>query len=131
MKKVKLHSSIFFLLNLAFGLFIFFSFSQCKTSNKAVSNETNICNETVPNESAVELDYSKSSLIIHYDAVIGSEELLKSIEEYGAKVSYKYDIINAIAIRLPENKSLENAEQYFKKVKGVMQVSRDYIHELN
>ena len=52
------------------------------------------------------------------------------MEKYGAEVVYDYNNFDCIAIRLPEGKTLEDAEAYFSKVKGVVQISRDRIMHL-
>lgn len=71
-------------------------------------------------------NYAPDTLIIRYDKTIGKQPLLDAVKAYGATVKYDYDIITGIAIKLPTNKSLRNAEKYFKKVKGVTAVERDY-----
>ena len=52
------------------------------------------------------------------------------MEKYGAEVVYYYNNFDCVAIRLPEDKTLEEAEAYFSKVKGVAQISRDRIMQL-
>ena len=52
------------------------------------------------------------------------------MEKYGAEVVYDYHNFDCIAIRLPEDKMLEDAEAYFSKVKSVVQISRDRIMHL-
>lgn len=96
------------------------SFTGCKSTNTAAPVAES---ETRP--------YLKDSLIIYYDAQIGKAELLKKIAEYGAVAKYQYAIINAVAVTIPKNKRITDAEAYFKKVSGVLQVQKDYIQSAN
>ena len=73
----------------------------------------------------VGLAYSPNTLIIYYDEGVGKEPLKKAAGKYGADVVYDYSIINALTIRIPDGKTLEEASKYFKKVKGVLEVSKD------
>ncbi len=75
-------------------------------------------------------EYSPSTLIISYDAEIGKETLLGAVKDYGAEIIYDYNIINAIAIKIPEGKTLQESIEYFRKVKGVLAVEKDRIYHL-
>lgn len=77
------------------------------------------------------LMYSPDVLIISYDLEVGKDPLKKAIRKYGASIIYDYRIINAIAIRIPANKELEDAVTHFEKVKGVLQVSKDRVYRLD
>jgi len=107
---------IFIISTIVFGLY------SCSTNNKIKEKEL------AENK---ELNYVKNSLIINYDPEIGNGELLKQIEKYGAKVDYKYENFNSVAITIPENKKLEDAEKFFKNVKGVSLISKNYIMKLD
>ncbi len=76
------------------------------------------------------LAYSPNTLIIYYDENVGREPLRKAAVKYKADVVYDYGIIDALAIRIPEGKTLEEAARYFRKVKGVIGVSRNEIYEV-
>lgn len=67
------------------------------------------------------------SLIVYYNGEKGKNALKKAVKKYGAEVMYDYQNFSGIAIRLPNNKSLADAQAYFSKVKGVTQVSRNRI----
>ncbi|MDO5615626.1 MAG: hypothetical protein Q4G16_05510, partial [Cruoricaptor ignavus] len=71
------------------------------------------------------------NLIIYYDAEIGNEFLLKSVNDFGAELIYEYKTMNGIAIKIPDEKSMETAISYFEKVKGVLSVQRDKIMQLH
>ena len=71
--------------------------------------------------------YSPTNLIITVDNNIGKEPLKKSIQEYNAQILYDYNIINSIAIKIPPEKTIEDAIEFFKKVEGVIAVERDGI----
>lgn len=75
--------------------------------------------------------YSRDVIIISYDMEVGKDPLKKAIRKYGAKIIYDYRIINAIAVRIPDSRNLDDAVTHFEKVKGVLQVSRDQVHRLD
>lgn len=77
------------------------------------------------------LEYAKDVLIVSYDEEVGKDPLKKAIKKYDAEVIYDYRMINAIAIRIPESKGLDDSIKYFEKVKGVLQVSKDRIYHLD
>lgn len=77
------------------------------------------------------LAYSKNTLIISYDEGIGKEPLKRAVKKYGAEVVYDYRIINALAIKIPDGKTLDESIEYFSKVKGVISISKDRIYQLD
>ncbi len=78
----------------------------------------------------VGLAYSPNTLIIYYDEGVGNGPLKKAAAKYKADVVYDYSIIDALTIRIPDGKTLEEASKYFRKVKGVVGVSRNEIYEV-
>lgn len=74
--------------------------------------------------------YAPHTLIIMYDEAVGKEPLKKAFEEYGAEIIYEYGIIDGFAIRIPEDKAIEDAMAFFRKVEGVTSVERDRIIHL-
>ena len=74
--------------------------------------------------------FSPTNLIITVDNTIGKEHLKKAIEEYHAEILYDYNIINSMAIKIPEDKNIEETIEFFKKVKGVIGVERDGIAQI-
>lgn len=75
-------------------------------------------------------EHSPNVFLVMYDAEIGKESLLKAIKEYKCEVKYDYGIINGMALKKPNDKSLEETMQYFKKVKGVINVEYDHVYHL-
>ena len=75
-------------------------------------------------------EHSSNVFLIMYDAEIGKDPLLKAIKEYKCEIVYDYGIINGMALKKPENKTLEETMQYFKTVKGVTNVEYDHIIRL-
>lgn len=65
------------------------------------------------------------TLIIMYDPATGVDPLLKATENYEARIIYRYNIINGIAIEVPTEKNIADAVKYFKSVEGVVSVTRD------
>lgn len=87
------------------------------------------CPPTRPCQSG--LAYSHNILIVSYDEGVGKGPLRKAVSKYGAEILYDYSIINALAIRLPEGKTLDDGIHYFNKVKGVIDVSKNSIYRLD
>ena len=75
-------------------------------------------------------EHSPSVFLVMYDSEIGKESLLKAINDYKAEVIYDYSIINGMALKKPNDKSLEGTMSYFKKVKGVVSVEHDHVYRL-
>ena len=75
-------------------------------------------------------EHSPNVFLVMYDAEIGKEPLLKAIKEYKCEIIYDYGIINGMALKKPEDKTLEETMQYFKTVKGVTNVEYDHIIRL-
>ena len=75
-------------------------------------------------------EHSPNVFLIMYDAKTGKEPLLEAIKEYKCEIIYDYGTINGMALRKPEDKTLEETMQYFKKVKGVTNVEYDHIIRL-
>ena len=71
--------------------------------------------------------FSPTNLIISIDTNIGKEPLKRAIEEYHAEILYDYNIIPSMAIKIPPEKNIEDAIQFFKYVEGVIGVERDGI----
>ena len=66
-----------------------------------------------------------------YDEQIGKEPLLKAVQNFKAEIIYDYDIIPGMAIKKPDNKSLEETMSLFKNVKGVVSVEFDQIYRID
>lgn len=75
-------------------------------------------------------EHSPNVFLIMYDAEVGKEPLLKAIKEYKCEIVYDYGIITGMALKKPEDKTLEETMQYFKKVKGVTNVEYDHVIRL-
>ena len=69
--------------------------------------------------------YSPNVLIIFYDETIGKEPLLKAIKEFNATIIYDLKIMKSITIKIPDDKKIEEAIDFFQKVDGVLTVNRD------
>ena len=95
---------------------------SCKTKQQ-IEAVTSITHEYIP-------DHSPNVFLLIYDAEVGNEPLLKAIKEYKCEIVYDYGIINGMALKKPEDKTLEETMQYFKTVKGVTNVEYDNIIRL-
>ena len=125
MKRVKrlnlLHVAIVCLLPVM-GAMAFVLFTSCGTKQKAEATLP-VRHEYVP-------EHSPSVFLVMYDAEIGKEPLLKAISDYKAEIVYDYKLINGMALKKPDDKTLEETMQYFKKVKGVTHVEYDRVYHL-
>lgn len=77
-----------------------------------------------------EQEHSPNVFLVMYDAEVGKEPLLEAVKTYKCEVIYDYSIINGMALKKPEGKSLEETMRYFKGVKGVLTVEYDHITRL-
>ena len=99
-----------------------FFLCSCRTKQQ-IDAVTPISHEYIP-------EHSPNVFLVMYDAEIGKEPLLKAIKEYKVEIIYDYNIINGMALKKPDNKTLEETMQYFKKVKGVTHVEYDHAYRL-
>ena len=85
---------------------------------------------TPKQEHQLNQEYSPNVFLVMYDAEVGKEPLQKAIKSYKCEVIYDYNIINGMALKKPEGKSLDETMQYFKEVEGVLTVEYDRINHL-
>ena len=77
-----------------------------------------------------EPEHSPNVFLVMYDEKVGKEHLQKAIKEYKCEIVYDYGMINGMALKKPEDKTLEETMQYFRGVKGVLTVEYDHIIRL-
>jgi len=75
-------------------------------------------------------EHSLSVFLVMYDEKVGKEPLQRAIAEYGCEVVYDYKIIKGMALKKPDNRTLEETMKYFRGVKGVVAVEYDRITRL-
>lgn len=75
-------------------------------------------------------EHSPNVFLVMYDAEIRKAPLLKAIEDYKCEIKYDYSEINGMALKKPDDKTLEETMQYFKNVKGVTSVEYDHVYRL-
>ncbi|MDD0823330.1 hypothetical protein PTQ27_02450 [Mannheimia sp. AT1] len=78
-----------------------------------------------------QLEYSKDTLIIFFDATVGDQHLTQAIKDVKANIIYRYGMMNGMAIKIDEKANLEQCLNYFKSVKGVLSVEKDYVTIIN
>ena len=78
----------------------------------------------------VDQEHSPHVFLVMYDAEVGKEPLQKAIKDYKCEVIYDYKIIHGMALKKPENKTLDETMHYFRGVKGVLSVEYDRINHL-
>lgn len=79
------------------------------------------CSATITVQNSV----SHENLIIYYDPEVGNGNLLRAAKKYGSEVLYMYENINGIALTIPNSKSIQDAVNYYEKIKGVLSVTKD------
>ena len=77
-----------------------------------------------------EPEHSPNVFLVMYDEKVGKEHLQKAIKEYKCEIVYDYGMINGMALKKPEDKTLEETMQYFRGVKGALTVEYDHIIRL-
>ena len=75
-------------------------------------------------------EHSPDVFLVMYDEEVGKGPLLEAIEAYKCEIKYDYNFINGMALKKPEDKTLEETMQYFRGVKGVTTVEYDHIIRL-
>ena len=75
-------------------------------------------------------EHSPSVFLVMYDAEIGKEALLKAIKDYKVEIIYDYRMMNGMALKKPDDKTLEETMAFFRKVKGVLSVEFDHVYHL-
>ena len=78
-----------------------------------------------------EVQRDTDTLIVLYEVGTPVTPLKEAFAKYGAEILYEYKNINGFAIRIPKEKSLEQAKTHFSKVKGVLSVEKDEKVEIN
>ena len=101
------------------------------TTQKKVANASNFLIDSISYKKSNNSEYNPHVLIVFYDTKVGSAPLLKAAKAFGSEIIYTYRIIHAVALRVPENKDMKTAINYYGKVKGVIQVERDRILHLD
>ena len=97
---------------------------SCKTKQAVEIVKPQLDNRYVP-------EHSPDVFLITYDAETGKEPVLKAIKKYKCEIVYDYHTFNGMALKKPEDKTLEETMQYFRGVKGVLTVEYDYITRLD
>lgn len=111
--------------------------SACTTAHRqqptGTTRDTSIAQtDDIPEDSTM---YNPGVLIINYtrtDTVRAA--LLAQVNQLNATVIYDYDIIDAIAVRLPEPHTLSatnRAIRTLKSIPGILNVDRDHIARLD
>lgn len=101
-----------------FSTFIFSMISACSSPTKSMASAENNA-------------FSPRNLIIFYDTQIGAKPLYEAIKQYHAELIYDYQTLKGVVIRVPNNKTIEEATTYFEKVSGVLVVNPDQILSLD
>ncbi|MBO7586073.1 MAG: DUF1294 domain-containing protein [Bacteroidales bacterium] len=97
---------------------------SCKTEQAVETVKPLSENRYVP-------EHSPDVFLISYDAETGKEPVLKAIKKYRCEIVYDYHTFNGMALKKPEDKTLEETMQYFRGVKGVLTVEYDFITRLD
>ena len=95
---------------------------------------SNAC--TLPREQgvkaeAIATDTVSRIVIAFYDSEEGKLNLIKAARLYCSEIVYHYKSLHGMALSVPRGKSEEEALAYYRKVKGVLGVSRNekaYLH---
>jgi len=75
-------------------------------------------------------EHSSEVFLVMYDPKVGQEPLLEAIRKWKCEVVYDYHTISGMALKKPEDQSLEATMKHFRQVKGVVTVEYDHIIRL-
>ena len=98
--------------------------TSCRTKQMTGPTEPLPSHDFVP-------EHSPDVFLLMYDEKVGKEPLLKAISEYKCTIVYDYKIISGMALRKPDDKTLEETMRFFRTVKGVTSVEYDHIIRLD
>ena len=84
----------------------------------------------VPSVASDQRSSAPNVFLVMYDEKVGKAPLQKAVKAYKCEVIYDYNIINGMALKKPDDKTLEETMQYFKGVKGVLTVEYDHVIRL-
>lgn len=110
------------------------SICSCSTKQLPANSTATIAGtHDIPEDSTL---YNPGVLIISYDANDSTafEKLSDEVDRQKAEIIYKYNMINAVAIRLPQPHTLtatNKAIETFKALPGVLGVERDRIYTID
>ena len=82
----------------------------------------------MPTEKPIE--HSPHTFLVMYDKAVGKEPLLEAIKKLKVTIVYDYGLITGMALRKPDDLSLEETMQHFRGVRGVTSVEYDHIYRL-
>lgn len=77
-----------------------------------------------------QLEHSPDVFLVLYDSTVGKLPLMEAIKNYGCEIKYDYSSFCGMALIKPKDRTLEETMQYFKGVKGVLNVEYDHIIRL-
>ena len=106
---------------LLLSCFVLTCFASCRSRQIA---------EIVSIHEGIAAEHSPTTFLVMYDSIVGKSPLLQAVKEYKATIVYDYSIIPGMAIRKPDDKTLEETMQHFRKVQGVLTVEYDHIYRL-
>ena len=72
-----------------------------------------------------------NNLIVFFQDAKDRQTVLDAARDYGAEVLYDYQNLNAVALKIPPHKSMDEAERHFAALAGVVGVNRDQSHRLH
>ena len=98
--------------------------ASCRTKQMTGLTEPLPSHDFVP-------EHSPDVFLLMYDEKVEKEPLLKAISEYKCTIVYDYKIISGMALRKPDDKTLEETMRFFRTVKGVTSVEYDHIIRLD
>ena len=84
----------------------------------------------VPSVASDQRSSAPNVFLVMYDEKVGKAPVQKAVKAYKCEVIYDYNIINGMALKKPDDKTLEETMQYFKGVKGVLTVEYDHVISL-
>lgn len=106
------------------GLMVIILLISCR------AKQTVVLSAPVQVRHQVEQEHSPNVFLVMYDTDVGKTSLLDAIKAYRCDVVYDYKIINGMALKKPDDKSLDETMRYFRGVKGVLSVEYDRINHL-
>ena len=76
-------------------------------------------------------EFAPLTLIVYFVWQVGKDALLAEAKQMKCEIIYDYNVVTAVALRIPDDMDIRQAISRIEKVCGVLQVSRDGITHLN
>ena len=106
-----------------------FAFCACSSQKTLTASAPVSAENTAENTS--EWLSTNRVLIVFYERRLGRRHLMAEGQTLNCSIIYDYQNFNAVALKVPEEASIDEVIARLRQTKGVLQVSRDHVYKLD